>query len=219
MARRNDTRRTNCRATFSATSWASTSGFLTSWISRIISRLTFFSRSRFRFSISEPFLPMTSPGLAVWILILALLAARSISILATPAWKASFSEISGSRDLHKQNGHSPFPANHLESQVLLMPSLKPIGLTFCPNSHLPPSLSGGYPINRLLLPVQNHRQMAGPASDPGGATHGRGRNRLRIGPSSAKIRFTKSVSTSISEWASAFATAESISFFKMRAPF
>jgi len=38
------------------------------------------------FSISAPFFPITMPGRAVWMLIFALFAARSISILETPAW-------------------------------------------------------------------------------------------------------------------------------------
>jgi hypothetical protein len=42
--------------------------------------------SCFSFSISAPFFPMTIPGRAVWMLILALFAARSISIFETPAW-------------------------------------------------------------------------------------------------------------------------------------
>ena len=37
------------------------------------------------FSISAPFLPMTMPGRAVWMLIFALFAARSISMRETPA--------------------------------------------------------------------------------------------------------------------------------------
>ena len=42
--------------------------------------------SCFSFSISAPFLPITIPGRAVWMLIFALAAARSISIFETPAW-------------------------------------------------------------------------------------------------------------------------------------
>ena len=42
--------------------------------------------SAFSFSISAPFLPMTMPGRAVWMLIFALFAARSISIFEMPAW-------------------------------------------------------------------------------------------------------------------------------------
>ena len=45
-----------------------------------------FCSSFLSFSISAPFLPMTMPGRAVWMLILALFAARSISILEMPAW-------------------------------------------------------------------------------------------------------------------------------------
>ena len=42
--------------------------------------------SDFSFSISAPFLPITMPGRAVWMLTLALFAARSISIFEMPAW-------------------------------------------------------------------------------------------------------------------------------------
>ena len=45
-----------------------------------------FASSCLSFSISAPFLPMTIPGRAVWMLIFALFAARSISIFDTPAW-------------------------------------------------------------------------------------------------------------------------------------
>ena len=44
-----------------------------------------FPNSSLSFSISAPFLPMTIPGRAVWMLIFALLVARSISIFDMPA--------------------------------------------------------------------------------------------------------------------------------------
>jgi len=85
IARRNATRRSSCNATFSPTSSASRSGRRTSWMLMKVSLLVSFDSSCLSFSISAPFLPMTIPGRAVWMLIFALLAARSISIFDTPA--------------------------------------------------------------------------------------------------------------------------------------
>jgi hypothetical protein len=65
MARRKVMRRSSCRATFSATSWASISGFLTSWMSRSISLPVSFISWALMFSTSWPLRPMTMPGRAV----------------------------------------------------------------------------------------------------------------------------------------------------------
>ena len=88
MARRNITRRSSCCAMPSATSWASSSGLRTSemlmrtsWMGMRIICAT----SSLSFSISSPFLPMTIPGRAVWIVMLAFFAGRSILILLTEA--------------------------------------------------------------------------------------------------------------------------------------
>ena len=63
--RRKAMRRSSCRATFSATSWASRSGFLISWMSRMISCPTPLTRSARSLSSSCPLRPMTTPGRAV----------------------------------------------------------------------------------------------------------------------------------------------------------
>ena len=57
-------------------------------------RKTSFSVSAWRSFLSvstpAPRLPITMPGRAVWMLIFTLLAARSISTAATPAWLSFF---------------------------------------------------------------------------------------------------------------------------------
>ena len=66
MARRKEIRFSSCWAMFSATSWASVSGVLTSTMFRATGLPSFFSSSRRRRSISVPPLPMTTPGRAQW---------------------------------------------------------------------------------------------------------------------------------------------------------
>ena len=91
IARRNATRFSSCIATDSATSWASSSGFWISWMLMKTSRLVRFWISCLSLSTSVPLRPMMMPGREVWTSILSLLAARSISILATPAcWNRVF---------------------------------------------------------------------------------------------------------------------------------
>jgi hypothetical protein len=92
IARRNAMRFSSCMATDSAISCASSSGF---WISRMLmntSRPVFFCRSWRSLSTSAPLRPMMMPGRDVCRSIFSLLAARSISIFATPAcWNCFFS--------------------------------------------------------------------------------------------------------------------------------
>ena len=70
---------------FSATRRASISGFLISTMFRCTSPVVRLASSRLSASISWPFLPITTPGRAVWIEIRAFFAGRSITILLTPA--------------------------------------------------------------------------------------------------------------------------------------
>ena len=83
------------------------------------------------FSMSAPFLPMTTPGRAEWIVTRHFLCGRSITIFDTAACLSSF--ISSSRIFMSSCSSVPYsflPAYQRESQVRLMPSRKPIGLTF-----------------------------------------------------------------------------------------
>ena len=85
MARRNDTRLDSCSATPCATSWASTSGFLTSRMLSWICLPVSFSRSPRIRSASAPRRPMTMPGRAVWMSTRTRSLVRSISTLEMPA--------------------------------------------------------------------------------------------------------------------------------------
>jgi len=75
----------SCWAIESATSWASTSGLRISSMLRPTSPPIIRRRSARSVSMSSPFLPMTTPGRALWIVIRALRAGRSIEIFATDA--------------------------------------------------------------------------------------------------------------------------------------
>src|SRR6266567_1479952 len=59
-------RRSICDAMFSATSCASSSGCLISWMEMRTRLPNFFSRSSRNWSTEDPPLPITMPGLAVW---------------------------------------------------------------------------------------------------------------------------------------------------------
>jgi len=133
MARRKATRRSSCWAIDSATSWASSSGLRISTMLMTTSesvRSATFLRS---FSMSAPFLPMTTPGRADWIVTRHFLCGRSITILDTAACLSCF--ISSARIFMSSCNSRPYsflPAYQRESHVRLMPSRNPIGLTFWP---------------------------------------------------------------------------------------
>src|SRR4029077_21050676 len=89
------------------------------------------------FSISAPFLPMTTPGRADCTVTRHFLCGRSMTIFDTAACLRSF--ISSSRIFMSSWSNWPYsslPEYQRESQVRLMPSRKPIGLTFCPICYL-----------------------------------------------------------------------------------
>src|SRR6266487_4546019 len=86
IARRYAIRRSICKATFSATSCASSSGDLISWMSILICLpWAIFEISSVIFSISAPFRPITIPGRAVKIVTRILFHARSMTIFETAA--------------------------------------------------------------------------------------------------------------------------------------
>ena len=83
------------------------------------------------FSMSAPFLPITTPGRAEWMVTRHFLCGRSITILETAACLSSLA--SSARIAMSSCNSLPYsflPAYQRESQVRLMPSRKPIGLTF-----------------------------------------------------------------------------------------
>ena len=82
-------------------------------------------------SMSAPFLPITTPGRAEWMVTRHLRCGRSMTILEiaacfSAAMRTSRIFMSSWRSLP----YSPLLANQRESQVRLMPSRSPIGLTF-----------------------------------------------------------------------------------------
>ena len=117
---------------FSATSCALVSALRTSWMFKNTSLSVSACTSFLSCSTPAPRLPMTMPGLAVWMLIFALLAARSTSTSATPAW----SSLVLMNRLRRMSSCSHFAycfcSYHLEFQLLMMPSRNPTGCVFCP---------------------------------------------------------------------------------------
>ena len=92
MARRNITRFSSCCEMPSATSFASSSGLRISAMFRRTSCIVMpriLATAVRSFSMSSPFLPITMPGRAVWIVMLARRAARSMWMRLTEA-SASF---------------------------------------------------------------------------------------------------------------------------------
>src|SRR6266704_2744321 len=129
--RRHATRRSSCWAIDSATSVASSSGLRIATMLMTTSDAVI-SATRLRsLSMSAPFLPITTPGRAEWIVTRHFLCGRSITILATAACLSSLCRIS--RILTSSWSSLPYsflPANQRESHVRLMPRRSPIGLIF-----------------------------------------------------------------------------------------
>ena len=117
----------------SAISFASISGFRTSSILTATGTPNCLPSSRLRFSISSPFFPMTTPGRAEKIVILALLAGLSIKTRETDAFFNFFLRYS-----RTFISSANMPAKSLslayqrEDQLRLIDKRKPVGLIFCP---------------------------------------------------------------------------------------
>src|SRR5690242_4729965 len=87
---------------------------------------------------------MTTPGRAVPMIILILFAARSISIRETPAcFNFSRKYLRSLKSSWRFKAYCLPLANQRESHVLMTPTRRPIGLTFCP------TLLTSHPIRRL----------------------------------------------------------------------
>src|SRR5258707_760603 len=132
MARRNATRRSSCWAIDSATSVASSSGLRISTMLMTTSEAVMSATFLRSLSMSAPFLPITTPGRAEWIVTRHFLCGRSITMRATAACLSSLCRIS--RILTSSCNSLPYsflPANQRESHVRLMPRRSPIGLIFC----------------------------------------------------------------------------------------
>src|SRR5262245_56305264 len=133
MARRNATRRSSCCEIDSATSCASSSGLRISTILMTTSLSVSLATDLRSFSMSAPFLPITTPGRAEWMVTRHFLCGRSITIFDTAAcFRLSISSLRMRRSSCSNTPYSILPANQRESHVRLMPRRSPIGLTFWP---------------------------------------------------------------------------------------
>src|SRR5574341_651451 len=132
IARRKAIRFSNCSAIFSATSCASTSGFLISRMLMTTWRLVKASISALSLSTSAPLRPMMIPGLEVCRLIRSWFPERSISIRAIPAWYSlAFTILRTLRSSCSSAAYS-LPANQREFHDLMYPNRNPTGWTLCP---------------------------------------------------------------------------------------
>ncbi len=134
MARRNITRFSICCATASATSCESSSGFLISAMFRRTSLVDMPSKAAVSwrsFSMSSPFLPMTMPGRAVWMVMFTFLAARSMSTRLTEAsLRRSLRKPRTRKSVYTWAGNCFLPAYQREVQSRVIPSRMPSALTF-----------------------------------------------------------------------------------------
>src|SRR3954447_1151508 len=130
-------RRVSCPAMFIATRYASSSGWRISLISSLTLRLVRAPICWRRISTLAPPLPMTMPGLAVWMVTVTWLMPRSIS---TPLTLAFASRLSISCRIlmssWREDVYSLLSAYHFAVQVRETPRRKPYGWTLCPNSGL-----------------------------------------------------------------------------------
>src|SRR6478672_1115830 len=130
-------RRVSCPAMFIATRYASSSGWRISLISSLTLRVVRAPICWRRTSTLAPPLPMTIPGLAVWMVTVTWLMPRSIS---TPLTLALASRLSMSWRIlmssWREAVYSLLSAYHFAVQVRETPSRKPYGWTLCPMSGL-----------------------------------------------------------------------------------
>src|SRR5882672_5204210 len=130
-------RRVSCWAMFIATRWASSSGWRISLISSLTRRFVSAPICWRRTSTLAPPLPMTIPGLAVWMVTVTWLMPRSIS---TPLTLALANRLSISWRIlmssWREAVYSLLSAYHFAVQVRETPSRKPYGWTLCPMSGL-----------------------------------------------------------------------------------
>src|SRR6478736_911855 len=108
MARRNATRRSSCCEIDSATSCASSSGLRISTMLITTSLSVSFATTLRSFSISAPFLPITTPGRAEWMVTRHFLCGRSITMCDTAACLSCF--ISSLRILMSSCRSVPYSA-------------------------------------------------------------------------------------------------------------
>src|SRR5574343_1697814 len=133
MARRNMMRFSSCWVMLSAINWASTSGLRTSSMFTETGTFRRLASSAFRFSMSSPFLPITTPGRAEKMVIRALLAGRSIKIRDTAAFFSFFFRNSRtSRSSASIEAKLRLVAYQRDAQLRVTARRKPVGWIFCP---------------------------------------------------------------------------------------
>src|SRR3954452_11114552 len=130
-------RRVSCPAMFIATRYASSSGWRISLISSLTLRVVMAPICWRRTSTLAPPLPMTIPGLAVWMVTVTWLMPRSIS---TPLTLALASRLAMRARIlmssWREAVYSLLSAYHFAVQVRETPRRKPYGWTLCPMSGL-----------------------------------------------------------------------------------
>src|SRR5574343_211728 len=133
MARRNMMRFSSCWVMLSAISWASISGLRTSSMFTATGTPRRAPSSFFRFSMSSPFLPITTPGRAEKMVIRALLAGRSIKIRDTAEFFSFFYRNSRtSRTSASIETKLRLVAYQRDAQLRVTARRKPVGWIFCP---------------------------------------------------------------------------------------
>src|SRR6476659_1581432 len=130
-------RRVSWPAMFIATRWASSSGWRISLISSLTRRFVSAPICWRRISTFAPPLPMTIPGLAVWIVTVTWLMPRSISTPDTLALASRFSTSLRMPMSSLRRSVYSLSAYHFAVQVRETPRRKPYGWTFLPISGLP----------------------------------------------------------------------------------
>src|SRR6476660_7847914 len=129
-------RRVSCPAMFIATRWASSSGWRISLISSFTLRLLSPPICWRGTSTFAPPLPMTMPGLAVWIVTVTWLMPRSISTPLTLALASRRSLSVRIAMSSLRDAVYSLSAYHFAVQVRETPRRKPYGWTLCPMSGL-----------------------------------------------------------------------------------
>src|SRR3954452_19780218 len=130
-------RRVSCPAMFIATRYASSSGWRISLISSFTLRFVSAPICWRRTSTFAPPLPMTIPGLAVWMVTVTWLMPRSISTPETLALASRRSiNLRILRSSWSEAVYSLLSAYHFAVQVRETPRRKPYGWTLCPMSGL-----------------------------------------------------------------------------------
>src|SRR6186997_384024 len=129
-------RRLSWPAMFIATRWASSSGWRISLISSLTLRFESAPICWRRTSTLAPPLPMTMPGLAVWMVTVTWLMPRSISTPLTLAFDKRLSMSVRMAMSSLREAVYSLSAYHFAVQVRETPRRKPYGWTLCPMSGL-----------------------------------------------------------------------------------